>query len=169
MSRGGGNAWGGGCTSECVLVTLGVVGVARCTCGGECARVMCALVLVCALVPVGTLGAQDFGSRSGRRFVRVRLMVFMEEILPLEGDVQIRPKEPTNIPSLPAAEAIHAPQSVCTKDDAPANICFMLVTLDTSHVERSPLNDDAESNMPTMSVTPDTSHLDMSLFNDDAE
>ena len=100
-NRGVGSAWGGGCTriSECVLVTVGVVRVARCTCGGECTRVACVLVVVYALVPVGTLGAQDFGSRSGRRFVRVRLMVFMDEILPLEGDVQIRPNEPTNIPS----------------------------------------------------------------------
>ena len=63
-NRGGGSAWGGGCTrsSECVLVTVGVVGVARCSCGGECTRVVYVLVVVCALVPVGTLGAQDFGS-----------------------------------------------------------------------------------------------------------
>ena len=58
--------------------------------------------------------------------------------------VQIRPGELVNIPSLFAAEVLHAPQSVCAKDDAPLNISCMLVTLDTSHFERSQLNDDAE-------------------------
>ena len=52
-------------------------------------------------------------------------MVFMEEVLPLEGVVQIRPNEPTNIPSLSAVEVSHAPQSVCAKDDAPENISSM--------------------------------------------
>ena len=33
----------------------------------------------------------------------------------------------------------------------------MLVTLDTSHLERSPLNDDTEVNMPCISVTAETS------------
>ena len=33
----------------------------------------------------------------------------------------------------------------------------ILVTLDTFHVERSPLNDDKERNMPPMSVTAETS------------
>ena len=46
---------------------------------------------------------------------------------------------------------------------------FILVTLDTSHLERSPLNDDAEANMPCKMVTLDTSHLEMSALNDDAE
>ena len=54
--------------------------------------------------------------------------------------VQIRPDERKNIPSLSAVEVGHAPQSVCAKDDAPENIDSMLVTLDTSHLERSPLN-----------------------------
>ena len=49
--------------------------------------------------------------------------------------VQIRPDEPSNIPALSAVEVIHAPQSVCANDDAPKNICFMLATLDTSHLE----------------------------------
>ena len=57
--------------------------------------------------------------------------------------VQIRPDEPSNIPSLSAVEVIHTPQSVCAKDDAPLNICSMLATLDTSHLEISPLKDDA--------------------------
>ena len=50
----------------------------------------------------------------------------------------------TNISVLSAVEVLHAPQSECEKDDAPANICFMVVTLDTSHLEISPSNDDAE-------------------------
>ena len=59
--------------------------------------------------------------------------------------VHIPPDEPSNIPSLSAAAEVgHTPQSVCVKDEAPKNMCSMLVTLDTSHLERSPLNDDAE-------------------------
>ena len=87
----------------------------------------------------------------------------------MEGVLLIRPDEPSNIPSLSAFEAYHAPESVCAKDDAPKNICPILVTLDTSHLEMSPLKDDAEWNMPTMLVTLDTSHLEMSPLNDDAE
>ena len=59
-------------------------------------------------------------------------------------EVQSPPGEPTNISVLSAVEVPHAPQSVCEKDDAPENICFMVVTLDTSHLEISPSNDDAE-------------------------
>ena len=55
-----------------------------------------------------------------------------------------RPEEPSNIPSLSAVEVSHAPQSVCLKDEVPANVFFILVTLDTSHLEISLLNDDAE-------------------------
>ena len=58
--------------------------------------------------------------------------------------VQIRPDEPSNIPFLSAVEVLHAPQSVCEKDDALRNMDFMLATLDTSHLEMSLLNDDAE-------------------------
>ena len=57
--------------------------------------------------------------------------------------VQIRPDEPSNIALLSAFEVSHTPQSVRAKDDAPENIFPMLVTLDTSHLEMSPLNDDA--------------------------
>ena len=42
----------------------------------------------------------------------------------------------------------------------------MFVTLDTSHLEMSPLNDDAHRNMRGMVVTLDTSHLEMSALND---
>ena len=68
-----------------------------------------------------------------------RARALMEVVVPVEGDVmevvvlivvQIRPDEPSNIPSLSAVEVLHAPQSVCAKDDAPENICFMLVTLE---------------------------------------
>ena len=83
--------------------------------------------------------------------------------------VHIRPEESVNIPSLSAFEVYHAKQRVCVKDDAPKNICPILATLDTSHLEMSPLKDDAEWNMPTMLVTLDTSHLEMSPLNDDAE
>ena len=57
--------------------------------------------------------------------------------------VHIRPDEPVNISSLSAVEVLHAPQSVCAKDDAPENISSMLVTLDTSQLDMSLLNDDA--------------------------
>ena len=65
-------------------------------------------------------------------------------VLLVEGVLLIRPGEPSNIPSLSAFEVYHAPESVCAKDDAPENICPILVTLDTCHLEMSPLNDDAE-------------------------
>ena len=61
--------------------------------------------------------------------------------------VQIRPGESSNIPPLSAVEVYHSPQSVCANADALKNMCFMLVTLDTCHFERSPLNDDADLNM----------------------
>ena len=88
--------------------------------------------------------------------ITVRVRPVMEVVLPVEVKtvvvmevvvlivVQIRPDEPSNIPSLSAVEVLHAPQSVRAKDDAPANVCFMLVTLDTSHLEMSTLNDNAE-------------------------
>ena len=57
--------------------------------------------------------------------------------------VPIRPGEPSNILTLSAVEVLHASQSVCAKEEAPENMSRMLVTLDTSHLERSRLNDDA--------------------------
>ena len=74
-------------------------------------------------------------------------MLVMELVAPVVVLVlvlQIFPDEPSNILSLSAVEVLHSPQSVRVKDDAPENISFMSVTLDTSHFERSPLNDDAE-------------------------
>ena len=41
----------------------------------------------------------------------------------------------------------------------------MVLTLDTSHFEMSPLNDLAYRNIPDMSLTFDTSHLEMSPRN----
>ena len=70
--------------------------------------------------------------------------MFMEGILLLDLVVQIRPDEPSNIPSFFADEVSHTPPSVCANEDAPENISSMSVTLDTSHLEMSPLNDDAE-------------------------
>ena len=90
----------------------------------------------------------------------------MEVVSPF---TQIRPDESVNIPFFSALEVCHFPQSSCAKDDAPENISPMLVTLDTSHLERSPLNDDAEANMLNMLVTLDTSHLETSPSNDEAE
>ena len=58
-------------------------------------------------------------------------------------DMQIRPDEPSNILSLSAVEVNQAPQSACAKDDAPKNMTFMLLTMDTSHLEMSLLNFDA--------------------------
>ena len=81
---------------------------------------------------------------------RVRIGVFMKVAFLLVGVravssvvVQIRPSEKANISSVSAVEVCHSPQRVCANDDAPKNICFMLVTLNTSHLEMSPLNDEA--------------------------
>ena len=93
-------------------------------------------------------------------------VVVVVEVLVLV--VQIHPVEPSNIASFSAVEFCHTPQRTCAKDDAPANICFILVTLDTSQLERSLLKDDAWANMPSMLVTLDTSQLERSLLNDDA-
>ena len=108
--------------------------------------------------------------------VSVRVTDFDEGVvLPLEVGVDVlalvahsRPGESSNIPSLSAVEVYHAPQSVCVKDEAPENMSAMVVTLDTSHLEISPLNDVAEPNISSMVVTLDTSHLAMSPLNDDA-
>merc|ERR1719201_1453892 len=50
-------------------------------------------------------------------------------------------------------------------DDALKNISPMLVTLDTSQLEMSPSKDDAGLNIRNISVTLDTSQLDMSPLN----
>ena len=52
---------------------------------------------------------------------------------------QTSPDESSNMASLSAVEVTHAPQSVCANNEAPLNISTMLVTLDTSHSERSAL------------------------------
>ena len=88
----------------------------------------------------------------GRRQSGIRILMEVVLLLELAAAVevlvlvvQIRADERTNIPCLSAFDLSHAlPQSVCAKDDAPANISFMLVTLDTSHFEMPRLNDDAE-------------------------
>ena len=138
----------------------------------------------------GLRGAQDFGSQPGYILIIVSVKVFIEVVVLLEVVVgvevvvlvvevvdlvvevvvlQIRADEKANIPSFFAFEAYHAPQSVCANDDAPENISSIVVTLDTSHLEISPLNDGAKENMYAMLVTPDTSHLERSPLNDDAE
>ena len=70
--------------------------------------------------------------------------------------------------SLFAVEVAHSPQSVRSNDEAPLNISAMLVTLDTSHFERSALKDVAPENMELMSFTLDTSHSERSALNNDA-
>ena len=71
--------------------------------------------------------------------------MFKKVFVLVEVVMQICPDEPSNMPLLSAVDMSHAvPQSVCANDDAPENICFMFVTLDTSHLEMSPLNDDAD-------------------------
>ena len=109
------------------------------------------------LVVVSVLGVHlepnMLGHSPGLVIVRVRVRAVMKIILRLEVVVvvgvivlvvQIPPEELSNISVLSAVEVYHAPQSVCVKDDAPLNISAILVTLDTSHLERSPLNNDAE-------------------------
>ena len=113
-------------------------------------------------------------SRSGLVIVRVRVRVFNEVVLLLDVVVvvlvvQSRPDEPSSIPCLYAVEVIHTPQSVCANDDAEWNMKPISATLDTSHLDMSPLNDDAEANMPNILVTLDTSHLERSPLNDDTE
>ena len=61
-----------------------------------------------------------------------------------------------------AVEAIHMPQSVRANDEALLNILAMLVTLDTSHSERSPSNKIAPENMLDIIFTLDTSHFERS-------
>ena len=61
--------------------------------------------------------------------------------------VPIFPGDPSNMcPRFPPLihAIIHLPQSVCLNDNADWNMLSMLPTLDTSHLDRSPLNDDAE-------------------------
>ena len=58
-----------------------------------------------------------------------------------------------NILSLFAVEVLHAPQSSRAKADAPENMPPISATLDTSHLERSPLNDDASWNISIMFST----------------
>ena len=89
-------------------------------------------------------GNPIFWVQQGLGLVRVRVRVFMDVVLPMEVAVQICPCEPSNILRLSAVEASHTPQSVCANDDALENISRIVVTLDTSHLERSPLNDDEE-------------------------
>ena len=79
--------------------------------------------------------------------------------------VQSLPPEPSNIPSLSAFEVGHTPQSVCANDDARRNMHGILVTLDTSHFERSLLNDVASTKIVAMEVTLDTSHFERSQLN----
>ena len=96
--------------------------------------------------------------------VRVRVRNLMEVVLPVEA--QSPPCEKANMLSWFACDVFHVPQSVRVNDDAKMNISPMLVTLETSHLERSALNDDAKENIWYIVVTLDTSHLEISPLND---
>ena len=86
----------------------------------------------------------------GRAFMQIDLLVEEVVVVVVVVEavvVQICPDERSNIPSLVAVEVSHAsPQSVCANNAASENISVMSVTLDTSHLERSPLNDSAAGN-----------------------
>ena len=88
------------------------------------------------------------GSQSGLKLVRITVVLPLEMMVGVEVlvlvIVQIRPGEPSNMFCFSAVEVLHSPQSVCVNDDALLNMPIMVVTLDTSHLETSPLNDDAE-------------------------
>ena len=69
-------------------------------------------------------------------------MVVVVDVLVLGAHFfSILPDDSDNKKRLFAFEALHAPQRVWANDDAKANMNPMLVTLDTSHLETSPLND----------------------------
>ena len=91
----------------------------------------------------------------------VRVRVLMQVVLR-----QTRPGEPSNMPSLSAFEVNHSPQRVRAKAEDPSNILFMLVTLDTFHLEMSALNIVACANIAPMLVTLDTSHFETSALKD---
>ena len=75
----------------------------------------------------------------------------------------IDPDEPTNISFLLALDRTQAsPQSLRLNDDAFKNIESMLTTLETSHLDISPLNNSFLVNMKLISVTLDTSHFERS-------
>ena len=81
----------------------------------------------------------------GLWIVSVRAMVLLEVALLIKA--QSLPGESRNIRylfSLSAVDGAHLSQSVRLNDVAEENMLRMSVTLDTSHLERSPLNDDAE-------------------------
>ena len=54
------------------------------------------------------------------------------------------------------------PQSFCLNDFALRNMADMSSTLETSHIEMSPLKEPANTNISNMMVTLDTSHFEIS-------
>ena len=85
----------------------------------------------------------------------------------VQSDCDIEPDDSVNMSVWIALDRRQAsPQSFCLNDIAAKNISDMLVTLDTSHPERSPLNDVADANISDMLVTLDTSHFKRSPLND---
>ena len=60
------------------------------------------------------------------------------------------------------------PQSFCLNDFALRNMADMSSTLETSHIEMSPLKEPANANISDMVVTLDTFHREMPPLNDPA-
>ena len=73
--------------------------------------------------------------------------------LPVVAVVHIDPGEFSNMRRFSALDLAHAPQSFRLNAVAPLNIADMSVTLDTSHLEMSPLNDNARACMLSMVAT----------------
>ena len=80
----------------------------------------------------------------------VEMLLVMEMV---DGE-HIEPGESLNMPSCCAFELTQlTPQRVWSKDAAPEKMTAMLLTLDTSHLDKSWLKDVAPWNIPSMSVT----------------
>ena len=125
------------------------------------------MVVTRLLTQVRLMPREPPPKKRGKVVVLANILVLTKIVV--EVAMQSRPEDPTNISVISALEVVHAPQSECEKDDAPLNMRFALVKLDTSHLEISMLNDDALLNIPPMVITLDTSHLEISPSNDDAE
>ena len=123
------------------------------------------IILTLAEVMTGVLadavvGVLTMSSRSG---IGRRGMAVVGSAVHTVRDID--PDDPTNMSFLFAFECTQAvPQSVCLNDTAPKNMPPISLTVDTSHLEMSPLNDTAPQNMLPVLRTLDTSQFEMSPF-----
>ena len=128
-------------------------------------------VIAVAIVNVtaGVVVGECISSRSGngRRVTCWRVASVISSVgVHVHTVRDIDPDEPVNMSFFIAFERTHAgPQSSCLNDTASQNSRFMLITLDTSHLEMSLLNVVAPSNILTTEVTLDTSHFEISTLN----